>query len=120
MPCVSAIDSIAMGMPCLFLNDGVGRNRENPEVIFSAKTILRMAKVSGYGNMKEGSVPTDSVQGWISGKLHTDEIVRGKAGDSFLQQFLVNRNVSTGSKSRLEGLHGSLFLLHEELKANLF
>lgn len=70
--------------------------------------------------MREGAVPRDSTQVWGSGKYQTDGMVRGKAGDSYLQQFLVNRHVSTGSKSRLEGLHGSLFLLHEELKANLF
>ena len=70
--------------------------------------------------MKEGAVLTDSIQGWLSGGISARWDGQGKAWDSFLQQFLVNRNVSTGSKSRLEGLHGSLFLLHEELKANLF
>ncbi len=76
MQCVNATGSIVMGMPCLFLNNGVGGNREKSGSLFSAKTILRRAKVSGYENMKEESVPTDSFQGWLSGGLHTDEIVR--------------------------------------------
>jgi hypothetical protein len=42
----------------------------------SVKTILRRAKVSGQGNMKEGSVAKDSIKGWLSGEPQTDEMVR--------------------------------------------
>jgi hypothetical protein len=43
-----------------------------------------------------------------------------KAGNDFLKQFLMNRDVAASAKSGLEGLQGPLFLLNDKLHANLF
>jgi hypothetical protein len=56
----------------------IGRNLE---VIFSANTILRIAKVSCNEGARKRSVPGDSTsQGGSVGGIHTDEIVRIRAG----------------------------------------
>lgn len=54
---------------------GIG---DNPEVIFFAKTISRMAKGSCYGGKRKG-LCLRCIHGWLSGGFQTDESVRVKS-----------------------------------------
>jgi len=72
---------------------------------------LRNDEFFAYGQNEKTGTQERVKNGW---KRHS------KVGKRSLQQFLVNCHLASRSKSGLEGLHGSLFLLNEELHSNLF
>lgn len=59
----NAIGSIAMGTPCLFMNNGVGRNSEESEIDFLCRYHLAYGEVLVLWTAEEGYVFADTIPG---------------------------------------------------------